>query len=129
MELSSWTILLFGVMAFVSGIIGIFKPNTLLKQMNFETTTAATRKSYDYTMTFMIASSVASTNMGAYYILAALSNIQQFYMWTVPFRIFTFIVFTWSVRAKIAPSGFIIVAITELIGSLATFAALVYERV
>jgi hypothetical protein len=70
---------------------------------------------------------MASFNMGVYYLLASLSNGKAFYSWTVPFRIVTFIVLSLAVMRGIAPSGFIGVAVWELIGALATGAALFYE--
>jgi hypothetical protein len=72
----------------------------------------------------MIASSMASFNIGAYYILAALNDLRAFYKWTVPFRCVTFIVFTTAVLTQLAPTRFLGVGIWELAGAIATGLAL-----
>ena len=82
----------------------------------------------DYTLVFMIASSMASFNIGAYYVLAALNDLKQFYKWTVPFRCLTFIVFTTAVLTGLAPARFIGVGAWELTGAIATGIALWQER-
>lgn len=125
---SSWTIFIFGVLALLLGAIGIINPESTLRLLNFELIERAQRSSADYSVTFLIASSMASFNMGAYYILAALNNLKTFYRWTVPFRVVTFCVFTFAVINGIAPTAFIGVAIWELTGAIATGAALLYER-
>ncbi len=73
-------------------------------------------------------SSMASLNMGVYYMLAALKNLQTFFMWTVPFRCLTFLVFTTGVVIGYAPVRFLVVPLWELAGALLTGAALLYER-
>lgn len=125
---SSWTMAVFGGMAFILGIVGIIWPDALLIMMRFESLEPAMRLQGDYTLTFITASSIASLNMGAYYLLAAFNNLQVFYRWTVPFRILTFTVFTVSVIAGRAPVGFIGVAVWELAGAIATGLALSYEK-
>ena len=70
---------------------------------------------------------MASFNMGAYYILAALNNVKQFYRWTVPFRCVTPIVFTVAVLSGLAPVRFLGVAAWELTGAIATGLALWME--
>ena len=76
----------------------------------------------------MTAASMASLNMGVYYILAALNDVKIFYRWTVPFRGLTFIVFTTIVLLGIAPIKFVGVALWEGIGALATGIALRKEK-
>ncbi len=125
---SSWTIFIFGVLAFLLGAIGIFSPEFLLSVLGFEVLERASRVAGDYTTTFLTASSMASFNMGAYYVLASLSNWKAFYLWTVPFRCVTFTVFTLAVVGGVAPQGFIGVAVWELIGAIATGIALYRER-
>ena len=71
---------------------------------------------------------MASLNMGVYYVLASLNNLKQFYGWTVPFRVLTFIVFTLTALSGVAPMGFIGVGIWELVGAMATGVALFYEH-
>jgi len=80
----------------------------------------------DYTLVFLIASSMASFNIGAYYILAALNDMKQFYKWTVPFRCVTPTVFTIAVLSGLAPVRFLGVAAWELAGAIATGLALWY---
>jgi hypothetical protein len=70
---------------------------------------------------------MASFNMGAYYVLAALNDNKQFYRWTVPFRCLTPMVFTVAVLTGLAPVRFLGVAAWELTGAIATGIALWYE--
>ena len=72
----------------------------------------------------MPASSMASFNMGVYYILATLNDFKPFYRWTVPFRCVTFLVFTTAALTGLAPLRFIGVGAWELTGAIATGLAL-----
>lgn len=125
---SSWTMFIFGLLAAVLGIIGLIRPEFTLSVLGFQIIDQAARAAGDYTLVFLTASSMASLNMGIYYVLASLTNWKPFYRWTVPFRIVTFTVFTLAVVNGIAPAGFIGVGLWELIGALSTGAALFYER-
>lgn len=127
-DISGWTIFIFGVMAFLLGVVGIIRPEILLGILGFEVVERAARASSDYTITFMTASSMASLNIGVYYVLAALNDVKIFYRWTVPFRGLTFIVFTTIVILGIAPQKFVSVAIWELTGAIATGIALAREK-
>lgn len=127
-DASGWTIFIFGVLAFVLGLIGLIRPEILLSLLGFEVIERAQRAASDYTIVFMTASSMASFNIGIYYILAAWNDVKIFYRWTVPFRILTFIVFTTLVVLNIAPQRFIGVGIWELVGALATGTALYVEN-
>jgi hypothetical protein len=127
-DASGWTIFVFGFLAFVLGLIGLIRPEILLSILGFEVIERASRASADYTIVFMTASSMASFNVGIYYILAALNDVKIFYRWTVPFRTLTFIVFTTVVILGIAPQRFLGVAVWELVGALATGIALYYEN-
>ncbi|MCB8943541.1 MAG: hypothetical protein H6658_20990 [Ardenticatenaceae bacterium] len=117
----------FGTLAVLLGAIGLFMPDFLLALLGFETVNSATRAAHDYTIGFLLASSMASFNMGMYYVFASLSNMKRFYWWTVPFRGVTFIVFTTAVITRIVPVKFIGIALWELLGALATGAALMRE--
>ena len=125
---SGWTIFIFGLLAFLLGLIGLIRPETTLQLIGFEVLARDARVAGDYSVVFLTASSMASFNMGAYYMLAALTNWKPFYGWTVPFRMVTFVVFTLAVVRGLAPVGFMGVAAWELIGALATGAALLMER-
>jgi hypothetical protein len=127
-NVSSWTMFIFGVLAVVLGVVGLIRPEATLGLLNFEVLDRGVRAPGDYTLTFLTASSMASFNMGVYYVLASLSNWKRFYWWTVPFRMVTFVVFVLATASGIAPAGFIGVAAWELIGALATGAALLWER-
>ena len=127
-DASGWTMFIFGVLAFLLGVIGIFRPEILLSILGFEVVERAARASSDYTITYMTAASMASLNMGVYYTLAALNDVKIFYRWTVPFRGLTFIVFTTIVLLGIAPIKFVGVALWEGIGALATGIALRKEK-
>jgi len=125
---SGWTIFIFGVLAFFLGLLGLLNPNTVLAQLGFEIVEKGQRASHDYTLVFITASSMASFNIGVYYVLAALNNMKKFYLWTVPFRTLTFTVFTITILTGLAPARFVTVAIWELAGAVATGVALYYEH-
>ncbi|GMV33082.1 MAG: hypothetical protein DCC59_05495 [Chloroflexi bacterium] len=127
-DASGWTIFIFGVLAFLLGLLGLIRPETLLAILGFEVAERSARASSDYTIVFMTASSMASFNMGVYYILAALNNLKAFYRWTVPFRGLTFLVFTAAVLFGVAPLKFIGVPLWELTGAIATGIALAREK-
>ncbi|HCB02615.1 MAG TPA: hypothetical protein DEP19_09560 [Anaerolineae bacterium] len=127
-DASGWTIFVFGFLAFVLGLIGLIRPEILLSVLGFEVIERTSRTAGDYTIVFMTASSMASFNIGIYYVLAALNDVKIFYRWTVPFRTLTFIVFTIVVILGIAPQRFLGVAIWELVGALATGIALYLEN-
>ncbi len=124
---SSWTMLLFGIAALALGAAGILRPETLLIMLGFDVIERSARAAHDYTLVFVVASSMASFNMGVYYILAAFNNMKKFYLWTVPFRCVTFTVFTLMVLSGMAPTRFIIVGLWELVGAVFTGMALYYE--
>ncbi|MCA9882996.1 MAG: hypothetical protein KC708_08505 [Anaerolineae bacterium] len=116
--------LIFGILAFVFGLVGLLSPETVLSVTSMEVLPHTERVPGDYTLTFITAASMASVNMGVYYVLASLNNMKTFYRWTVPFRVLTFTVFTLAVVKGIAPSGFLGVGIWELVGAIATGLAL-----
>lgn len=125
-SLSAWTIAIFGALALLFGIVGLIQPELMLRAMNFPLLDS--RPEGDFTIVFLTASSMASLNMGVYYLMAALTGWKPFFSWTVPFRILTFTIFVLAIMRGLAPIGFIGVALWELIGALATGAALFYER-
>ena len=125
---AGWTIAVFGALALGMGIVGLLAPRLLLAGLGFEFVGAAERPATDYTPAFLMASSMASLNMGVYYLLAAITDTRRFFSWTVPFRMLTFCVFSVGVLVGYAPPRFFAVAAWELAGALATGAALVYEQ-
>jgi len=125
---SSWSMLIFGLMAGALGLIGLLRPEVTLSLLGFEVLERGQRAAGDYTLTFVIASSMAAVNMGIYYVLAAWNNMQKFYLWTVPFRVLTFTVFTLAAVSGLAPINFILVGAWELVGALVTGTALWIER-
>ncbi len=127
-DMAGLSIFVFGIAALLLGAVGILWPEFLLQLLQFETIDRAARASHDYTTVFLTASSMASFNMGVYYILASLNNLRQFYGWTVPFRILTFTVFTVIIVLGYAPTGFMGVAVWELTGALLTAAGLWYDQ-
>lgn len=126
-DASGWTMFIFGVLALLLGLVGILRPEFLLSLLGFTVLERSARVAGDYTLVFMIASSMASFNMGAYYILAALKDVKSFYRWTVPFRFITPTVFTIAVLTGLAPLRFLGVAAWELSGAIATGLALWLE--
>ncbi len=127
-DASGWTIFIFGVLALLLGLIGLIRPEILLSILGFAVINRAERVAGDYTLVFMTASSMASFNMGVYYILASLNDIKKFYGWTVPFRILTFSVFTLISLTGLAPLRFITVGAWEGLGAVATGLALYLEQ-
>jgi Na+-driven multidrug efflux pump len=127
-DASGWTMFIFGVLAFLLGFVGLIRPEWLLSILGFNVLDRAERVAGDYTLVFLIASSMASFNIGAYYILAALNDLKPFYKWTVPFRCVTPTVFTIAVLTGLAPVRFLGVAAWELSGAIATGLALWYEN-
>src|ERR1044071_3344040 len=96
-DASGWTMFIFGVLALLLGFVGLIRPEALLSILGFPVLDRSARIAGDYTLVFMIASSMASFNIGAYYILAALNDMKQFYKWTAIFRCITPVVFTIAV--------------------------------
>lgn len=127
-DASGWTMFIFGVMAFLLGALGIVRPELQLSLLGFEVVERAARASSDYTLTFMTAASIASVNIGIYYVLAALNDVKIFYRWTVPFRMLTVTVFFIIVVLGIAPLKFIGVPLWELTGAIATGITLMKEN-
>ena len=127
-DASGWTMFIFGMLAFILGLVGLISPETVLNLLGFEIIGRTQRLAEDYTLTFMAASSMASFNIGVYYVLAAMNDLKKFYLWTVPFRAVTFIVFTLLVLTGFAPNKFLGVGIWELTGGVATGLALYFER-
>lgn len=123
-DFAGWTIAIFGALALLLGLVGLLNPEFILSILGFEIIPRAERASTDYTIVFMIASSMASFNMGVYYVFAALNDLKIFYRWTVPFRTLTFLVFTTVVISGLAPLPFIGVGAWEFIGAAFTGYAL-----
>jgi uncharacterized membrane protein HdeD (DUF308 family) len=128
-DAAGWTMVIFGVLAALLGLVGLVRPELLLSVLGFPVLDRPVRAAGDYTLVFLIASSMASFNIGVYYILAALNDMKQFYKWTVPFRCVTFIVFTTTALTGLAPTRFIAVGTWELLGAVATYLALRSEKV
>ena len=127
-DASGWTIFIFGILAFLLGLVGLIRPEILLSILGFEVLERTQRAIGDYTIVFMTASSMASFNMGVYYVFAALNDVKVFYRWTVPFRGITFLVFTALVISGAAPINFLGVGIWELTGAIATGIALYQKK-
>jgi|SRR5690349_19484341 len=123
-DAAGWTMFVFGVLALLLGLLGLIRPELLLSILGFTVLDRSARVAGDYTLVFMIASSMASFNIGAYYILAALNDLKPLYRWTVPFRCVTFMVFTTAVIMGLAPTRFVAVGTWELVGAIATYFAL-----
>ncbi|GAA0485445.1 hypothetical protein [Streptomyces olivaceiscleroticus] len=115
----------FGGCALVMGVTGLLAPGALLAALGFAD--PAVRAPADHTRTFLTASSMASLNMGAYYLLAAAADWRAFFRWTVPFRLLTCAVFTAAVISGAAPTGFLGVGLWEGAGAAVTGYALLRE--
>lgn len=127
-DVSGWTMFIFGILALILGLIGLLRPEFVLTLLGFSVVDRSSRVAGDYTLVFMIASSMASFNMGIYYVLASLNNMKSFYKWTVPFRCVTFILFTTAVLTGLAPGRFLSVGAWELTGAVTTGWALWQEK-
>lgn len=127
-SVAGWTIAVFGVMAVLFGVFGLGSPETVLAMLGFEVLDPAARVTGDHTRTFMAAASMASFNMGVYYLLAAATEWRVFFRFTVAFRLLTWLVFSALVLLDVAPGRFVGVALWEAIGAVATGLALAYER-
>ena len=125
---SSWTIFIFGLMAFALGVVGLVWPESTLLQLGFDIVERTARPDFDYTIVFITASAMASFNIGIYYMFAAGYNMQRFFRWTVIFRCVTFVVFMLLIFRGQAPLKFMTVPIWELTGAVATGLAQWYER-
>jgi hypothetical protein len=119
---SGWTITVFGALALFTGLLGLVAPDVLAGGLGFDTPVAGPAA------VFLAASSMASFNIGAYYVLAAHRDWRPFYSATVIFRCVTVTVFTVLVVAGPAPVGFLAIAAWEASGALATGLALAFER-
>lgn len=127
-SVAGWTIALFGGMAVLLGAVGLVRPDLLLTVLGFDVLGAGQRANGDYTRTFMAASSMASFNMGVYYLVAAVTDWRPFFRFTVVFRVATFAIFTILVLTEVAPGRFLGVALWEGAGALVTGGALWLER-
>ena len=126
-DAAGWTMFIFGALAFLLGLLGLLRPELVLSILGFQVLDRAARAAGDYSLVFMTAASMASFNIGVYYMLAALNDLKQFYKWTVPFRCLTFVVFTVAVLTNLAPVRFLGVGAWELAGAIATGIALRLE--
>jgi len=124
---AGWTIAAFGVIALVLGAVGLILPEAMLTLLGFTVTDPAERVVGDYTRTFLAASSMASFNMGVYYLLAAVTDWRPFFRFTVFFRLLTCTVFSLLVVTDMAPVRFLGVAIWEGAGAVTTAVALWWE--
>ncbi|BBH63837.1 hypothetical protein ACTI_05220 [Actinoplanes sp. OR16] len=118
---AGWTIAVFGAMAAVFGLIGVLSPETVLTAAGFDATPPNSAR------VFATASSVASLNMGVYYLVAAATEWRPFFRFTVPFRLLTFTVFSLLVLMEVAPTAFLGVALWEAAGAIATGIALAVD--
>ena len=123
-DASGWTMFVFGALALLLGLVGLIRPELLLSLLGFSALDRSARAAGDYTIVFMTASSMASFNIGVYYILAALNDMKKFYFWTVPFRLVTLTVFTILALTGEAPLRFLGVGIWEGLGAAITGLAL-----
>lgn len=114
-------------MAALFGAAGLVWPDAVLTGLGFTTLDPEQRAAGDHTRVFLAASSMASLNMGVYYVVAAATEWRPFYRFTVAFRLLTFTVFTLLVLLDVAPARFLGVAAWEGAGAVATGLALAYD--
>ena len=119
---AGWSIAIFGAMAALFGAAGLTVPDAVLAGLGFQI--PEVRAPGDHTRVFLAASSMASLNMGVYYLVAAATEWRPFFRFTVAFRLLTLIVFSALVILDVAPARFLGVAAWEGAGALATGLAL-----
>ncbi|WP_051799394.1 hypothetical protein [Catenuloplanes japonicus] len=119
-SIAGWTMAVFGILAIIMGATGLISPDSMLTSLGFEVVPDAERAAGDYTRTFIMASSMASFNMGIYYLVSVWTEWRSFYLFTAIFRVVTFTVFTLLVVTGEAPGRFFGVALWEGTGALAT---------
>ncbi|MDR7280254.1 hypothetical protein [Catenuloplanes atrovinosus] len=127
-SIAGWTMAVFGILAIIMGATGLLRPDAMLTGLGFEVVPDAERAAGDYTRVFIMASSMASFNMGIYYLVSVYTEWRAFYLFTVVFRLLTFTVFTLLVVSGEAPERFFGVAAWEGIGALATGIGLWLDR-
>lgn len=127
-SIPGWTVAGFGATAAVLGAVGLIFPDALLGVLGFESAPPGGRPASDHTRTFLAASSMASLNMGVYYLVAAVTEWRPFFVFSVAFRMLTCGVFTLLVLVDVAPARFLGVALWEGGGALITAAAIWHER-
>lgn len=127
-SIAGWTIAIFGAMAALLGAAGLIWPELVLASLGFETLDPQARADGDYTRVFLAASSMASLNMGVYYVVAAATEWRPFFRFTVAFRLLTLVVFSSLVIFEVAPARFLGVALWEGAGAIATGLALAADR-
>ena len=108
-------------MAAVFGAAGLVAPDVVAGSTGFTSVSGAGR-------VYLAASSMASLNMGVYYLVAAATEWRPFFLFTVPFRLLTFTVFSLLVVTDVAPVQFLGVALWEAAGAAATGLALRHDR-
>lgn len=113
---------MFGALAAVLGAVGLIAPELVLAGTGFPADPP------DSTRVFATASSMASLNMGVYYLVAAATEWRPFFRFTVPFRLLTLTVFSTLVVTGVAPGAFLGVALWEGAGAAATAVALAHDR-
>ena len=127
-SVAGWTTAVFGVLALAMGILGLVRPEALLGLLGFDVIDAADRAGGDYTTTFVAAASMASLNMGVYYLIAMSTEWRPFFLFSVIFRLLTFTVFSTLVLVAVAPGRFFAVALWEGLGAVATAVGLWADR-
>src|SRR5690606_36269859 len=66
---SAWTMFIFGILALILGLLSLIQPEITLQLLNLPVLDRANRLEGDFTVVFLTASSMASFNMGVYYVL------------------------------------------------------------
>lgn len=125
---SGWTVAVFGAMAALFGLAGLVRPGLVLSTLGFQVLDGDARAAGDHTPVFLTAASMASLNMGVYYLVAAATEWRAFYRFSVVFRLLTWLVFSTVTVLGSAPGRFIGVALWEGAGAVVTGLALWYER-
>ncbi|CAF1357963.1 unnamed protein product [Rotaria sordida] len=101
----------FGLISVISGFFGLIYPEMILEIMHLTVVDRSVRQSADYTITFLICLSIASFNIGLYYLIAVWYRWKKFYKLTVMFRFLTFFVLALTIANNSLPKCLIAVAV------------------
>ncbi|MFT8365040.1 MAG: hypothetical protein ABF623_04150 [Gluconobacter cerinus] len=123
--LTDWTIVIYGLLALVLGMIGLIKPDLQLRMMGIEP--PERRAEGDLTLASFGASSVAAINMGVLYTLGTLLHWHGFPIFTLYARSLMGIGFLFMMATGRVPAQFKGAAIWEFSGVIITGAAMLWS--
>lgn len=122
---ADWTIVIYGLLALILGVIGLAKSDLQFRMMGIEP--AQRREEGDLTLASFGASSVAAINMGVLYTVGTLLHWRGFPIFTLYARSLMGIGFIFMMATGRAPRQFKGAAIWEFAGVIITGAAMLWS--